>query len=42
MQKSFNPAVYRFYRNENNVYKAECITNSKPPLTKFTSLRDQF
>ena len=42
MQKSFSPAIYRFYRNENNIYKAECITNTKNPFIAYPTLKDQF
>lgn len=27
--KTFQSALYRFYRNERNVYRAECIINKK-------------
>ena len=27
IQKTLHPCVYRFYRNERNVYRAECILN---------------
>ena len=42
IQKSFKPAIYRFYRNEKNIYKAECITNSVSPLNAFPGLREVF
>lgn len=29
IQKTMQACVYRFYRNERNVYKAECIINNK-------------
>ena len=33
IQKTLQPCVYRFYRNERNVYRAECIINKKSILT---------
>ena len=29
IQKTLQPCVYRFYRNERNVFKAQCIMNRK-------------
>ena len=29
IQKTMQPCIYRFYRNERNVYKAECIISKK-------------
>lgn len=29
IQKTMQPCIYRFFRNERNVYKAQCIINKR-------------